>query len=634
MSGDKHEFKAEVSALLKLVTNSLYTNSEIFLRELISNSSDALDKARFTALVDDTITGKDEQPKIAITADEQRGVLTIEDSGIGMTRDEVETNLGTIAHSGTLRYLEQAQKDGKGSDVNLIGQFGVGFYSAFMVASSVKVTTLSATLGAEAICWTSDGDGEYTLTPGDRSTRGTTIELTLKEDHKEFLQRFRLQDIVRRYSNYVTHPIFFKSIDAEGKIEESDEKLNAASAIWARSSDDVGDEEYSEFYKHLMGGFVLPGDQPPGRLHFSMDAPIQFNALLFVPGRVPQDLFQESRKSLQLFARRIMVMESCDQLLPQYLRFFRGVVDSEDLPLNVSREMLQENKAVSAIRRQLTRKALRLLTDLAKDDKDTYTTVWTNFGAVLKEGIHFESNQRKELVELLRWRSVDKGDELISLADYVENMADEQEFIYYIAGQNEASLRTSPHLEALRSKGYDAFLMTDPVDEWVLQSMPEHDGKKFRSITQGELETDDESKETDKDESSSIQPLLAKATELLADRVRQVKSSKRLTESAACLVDDAAGLSSNMERILRMTQGENNPSNPPAARILELNAQHKFVRATNVLATNTPDDPRLATWIEILLDLASLAEGSVADPAGTIRRFQTVLDTVVDAETD
>jgi molecular chaperone HtpG len=645
-TAEQHEFKAEVAALLNLVTNSLYTNSEIFLRELVSNAADALDKARFQALVEPELAGKELAPEILITADKQRGVLVIEDTGIGMTREEAARNLGTIAHSGTLRYLEevrQARASGQlneAGELKLIGQFGVGFYSAFMVADQVDVTTLSGKPGAEAVTWRSKGDGRFALAPGSRATRGTTIELHLKSEAKEFLDRWRLEGLVKRYSNYVMHPIKLRLVDEQGESKDEPKQINAASAIWARSPSDLSDTDYAEFYKHVMGGFVLPGDEPFARIHFSADAPIQFHALLFVPGRAPADLFQEDRKALQLYARRVSVIENCDTLLPQYLRFVRGVVDSEDLPLNVSREMLQENKSLAAIRRQLTRKVLKQLADLAEQDADKYAKLWGEFGPVIKEGLHLDHGHRDDLTKLLRWRTVGQGDALRSLAQYKEAMPDGQPFLYFIAGPDEAALRNSPHLEAVRAKGYDVLLMSDPVDEWVLQSLSEFEGKTFRSVTQGDLDEadkreddendDDEAKQDDdKDEPSPIDPLLRKAGEVLGERVRKVKASKRLTESPSCLVDAAGGLSRNMERILRLAQPGTKMS--ASARILELNPDHAVVKAANLLAVKDPNDARLTEWIETLHDLAALSEGTIADPAHTVKRFQRLLAAVVGA---
>ncbi|MCA9649239.1 MAG: molecular chaperone HtpG [Myxococcales bacterium] len=637
-----HEFKAEVAAVLRLVTNSLYTNREIFLRELISNASDALDKARFAALVDKDLRDQDVEPHIQLVLDKSRGVLVIEDVGIGMSQEEAETNLGTIAHSGTLRFLEQVaadQAEGKRPDLNLIGQFGVGFYSAFMVAERIDVYSLSARPGHEPIHWSSDGNG-FTVGPGTRRQRGTRIELTLNEEGKEFLDRWRVEAIVKRYSNFVLYPIKLQVVDDKGVTEGDNKQVNAASAFWTRDPKELGDDDYKEFYSHVMGGFVLPGDEPLAHLHLSLDAPIQFKSVLYVPGRRPHDLFgSEEIRGLQLYARRVLVMESCDKLLPAYLRFVRGVVDSEDLPLNVSRETLQEHKSLAAIRRQLTRKVLKLLTDLADEDAEKYAKVWEEFGVFLKEGLHTDNAHREQLTSLLRWPSTLSEGKAISLAEYVASMPEGQEAIYYITGESAQALARSPHVEACRARGYPVLLMTDAVDEWVVQDLHEHDGKPLRSVTQGDLglskaeaktkdgeaADDGEEAEAEAAGTADIDALLTKAKEILGERVKEVRASSRLTDSAACLVDEEGGLSRNMERILRMA----NRDVPSRPRILELNPSHAFVRAANALAQGEGDPPaRLRTWVELLHDQANLAEGTVADPAGVVQRIQGLLDEV------
>ncbi len=623
-----HEFKAEVAAVLRLVTNSLYTNREIFVRELISNASDALDKARFTALVDKDLRDQDAEPEVKLVADKARGVLVIEDNGIGLSEAEATQNLGTIAHSGTLRFLEQAAADraeGKDPDLNLIGQFGVGFYSAFMVADRIDVYSLSAQPGHEPIHWSSDGGG-FTVQPGDRKVRGTRIELHLKEEAKEFLDRWKIEGIIKRYSNFVLYPIKLQVIDDKGSAEGDNKQVNAASAFWTRSARDLKDEDYQEFYSHVMGGFVMPGDEPLARLHLSLDAPIQFKSVLYVPGRRPADLFNEDAKALQLYARRVLVMESCDKLLPTYLRFVRGVVDSEDLPLNVSRELLQEHQSLSAIRRQLTRKVLKLLADTAKQDAEKYARLWAEFGVFIKEGLHTDNSHREQITGLLRFASTGKDGGLVSLDEYVEAMAEGQEAIYYITGESPEALSRSPHLEACRARGYAVLLMTDAVDEWVVQDLREHQDKPLRSVTQGDLGLGDNSKGEDgedkADPSSEIDPLLRQAKSVLGERVKEVRASSRLTDSAACLVDEEGGLSRNMERILRMTNREM-PSRP---RILELNPGHPFVKAANRLATGDEASDTLRGWIELLHDQANLAEGTVTDPAGMVQRIQGLLD--------
>ena len=619
---EKHEFKAEVSALLRLVTNSLYTNREIFLRELVSNASDALDKARFKGLTDANLRGREQKAEIKVTADHVKGVLSIEDTGIGMTRDELALNLGTIAHSGTLKFLEQAraqQESGQKPDLNLIGQFGVGFYSAFMVADRIDVQSLSGEPGAEPAHWTSTGDGTFSVGAGDRTARGTRIDLHLKQDAKEFLDRWKIEGIVKRYSNYVVHPINLKVVDDKGNTEVDGKQINEATAFWMRPVKDLTEADYNEFYKHVMGGFVLPGDEPLGHLHIHADAPIQFVALLYVPGKPPADLFMEDRKALQLYARRVLVMESCDKLLPTYLRFVRGVVDSEDLPLNVSREMLQEHGTFPAIRRQLTRKVLKLLEGLAKDKPDTYAQIWDNYGAVLKEGIHTDSSHNEELVDLLRFRTSASDGKLVSLAQYVEAMPEGQKDIYYITGESAEAVARSPHLEACKARAYQVLFMTDPIDEWVVQDLPKYKDKQLRSVTQGDLDLPE--KDDEKHAPDAVAFAVTKSREMLADKVKDVRVSKRLRESAACLVDDEGGLSRNMERILKAAR----QSVPTRQRILEINPEHPFVQAVDKLARDAPLDERLGTYVELLYDQASLAEGQVPDPAGLLKRFNSVL---------
>ena len=623
---EKHEFKAEVSALLRLVTNSLYTNREIFLRELISNASDALDKARFQGLVDQTLRDRDAKPTIQVHADQKQNILVIEDNGVGMTRDEIAQNLGTIAHSGTMAFLERAraqQESGQKPDLNLIGQFGVGFYSAFMVADRIDVYSLSALPDHEAVHWSSTGDGTFTIGFSQREVRGTRIELHLKPDAHEFLERYRLESIIRRYSNYVMHPIRVQVQDKDGK-EDEEKQVNEANAFWMRPAKELTEADYKEFYKHVMGGFVMPGDEPLGHLHISADAPIQFVALLYVPGKPPADLFQEDRKSLQLFARRVLIIDNCDKLLPPYLRFMRGVVDSEDLPLNVSREMLQEHNTLNAIRRQLTRKVLKLLADIASERPDDYTKVWDNFGAVLKEGLHTDGGHQEELVGLLRFRSSHSNGKLISLAEYLAAMPEGQEAIYYITGESQDTVAISPHLEACKARGYQVLFMTDPIDEWVVQDLPTYKEKPLRSVTQGDLDIPEKDDKKDEDR-ADIAPVLGKARDLLGGRVKDVRASKRLRESASCLVDDEGGLSRNMERILKAAR----QNVPTRQRILELNPEHPFVQAVSKIAAENPADERVGTWIELLYDQAALAEGVVADPAGMVKRIQSVLNSAV-----
>jgi len=620
-----HQFKTEVRQILNLIVNSLYSNQEIFLRELISNASDAIDKLRFKSQTEPEILGDDGDFKIKLRPDGIAQILEVSDNGIGMTYDEVMENIGTIAKSGTAQFLEML-KQAQSSETltpELIGQFGVGFYSAFMVADRIDVYSLSGVPGHEAVHWSSAGDGTFTIGPSEREIRGTRIELHMKPDAKEFLERYRLESIIRRYSNYVMHPIRLQVADKDGKQDE-EKQVNEATAFWMRPAKELGESDYKEFYKHVMGGFVLPGDEPLGHLHISADAPIQFVALLYVPGKPPADLFQEDRKSLQLFARRVLIIENCDKLLPPYLRFVRGVVDSEDLPLNVSREMLQEHNTLNAIRRQLTRKVLKLLADTASERPDDYTKVWDNFGSVLKEGLHTDGGHQDELVGLLRFRSSHSEGKLISLADYVAAMPEGQDAIYYITGESQEAVAISPHLEACKARGYQVLFMTDPIDEWIVQDLPNFKDKPLRSVTQGDLDIPEKDDKKDEDR-ADIAPVLGKARDLLSSRVKDVRASKRLRESASCLVDDEGGLSRNMERILKAAR----QNVPTRQRILELNPEHPFVQAVSKIAADNPTDDRVGTWIELLYDQAALAEGVVADPAGMVKRIQSVLNSSV-----
>ncbi|MBC8074390.1 MAG: molecular chaperone HtpG, partial [Deltaproteobacteria bacterium] len=492
----------------------------------------------------------------------------------------------------------------------------------FMVAERIDVHTRSATPGQAAVLWSSTGDGGFTTCSSYRQTRGSRIELHLRDDAKEYLDRWKLQGIIKKYSDHVLYPIELAELGDDGTEKQAAQQVNSASAFWTRNPKELSDDDYQEFYAHVMGGFVLPSDKPLLRLHVSLDAPIQFKSVLFVPGQRPVDLFGDDAKHLQLYARRVLIMDNCDKLLPSYLRFFRGVVDSEDLPLNVSRELLQEHQALSAIRRQLTRKALGLLADTAKDDRSSYDKLWREFGVFLKEGLHTDNAHRDQLTELLRFDCTAEGGKLISLREYVDAMPEGQESIYYITGEALEDLSQSPHLEACRSRGYAVLLMTDAVDEWVVQDLDKYADKPLVNVTKGELELP--AGEASLDDGGEIAALCTSAKQVLGERIKEVRASRRLTESSSCLVDDESGIGRNMERILRMA-GRELPNKP---RILELNPKHPFVRAAQTLALEHEGDPRLTLWVELLLDQAGLAEGTLSDPAGTVRRIQRLLDEV------
>ncbi len=622
-----HRFEAEVDAVLRLVTHSLYTNREVFLRELVSNAVDALDKARILALAGESLRPVEGEPKIVVTLDKEARTIRVEDQGIGMTAEEVRDNLGKIAHSGTRRFLEEVAKGARPDDAALIGQFGVGFYASFIVADRVEVETLSARPDAEPVHWSSTGDGTYEIGPGTRTERGTAVTLHLGERGSEFLDADVLTRIIRRYSNFVLYPI--ELVDA-GADDPKPRRVNATRAFWTRSPKELSDDDYQAFYREFMGGFLLPGDEPLTHLHFSMDAPIQFHALLYVPGRAPMEILGEATRGVALYARHVLVMERAEKIVPVYLRFLRGVVDSEDVPLNVSREAVQDHKSVSAIRRQVTRKVLGHLETIAKEDRKTYEEIWRRFGAILKEGIHTDNAHRDQLAKLLRYPTTTSEGALVSLDDYVASMPKDQDAIYYITGASLEELEASPHLEACRDRNVPVLLMTDPVDEWVVLNLTEYAGKPLRNVSRGEFEagtTAPEQEGTDEGR-SSIEHLVAKAKEILGDRVAEVRPSRRLRTSAACLVDPPEGLGHNMERILEAAR------RPVTVRpkILELNPDHRLVRAAEAVAAEAPDDEHLPLYVELFFDMAQLAQGTVADPAGTVRRIQTVLEEVIPPE--
>ncbi len=602
-------FQAEVQQILGLVINSLYANQEVFLRELVSNASDALDKARFLSLSRADAAEQEGEAKISITLDDDARTLTIEDNGIGMTRDEVVKNLGTIAHSGSLEFLkahaEAAKKDDK-SALQLIGQFGVGFYAAFMVASRVDVQTRSMLPDAEPVLWRSTGSGSFTLMKGDREHPGTRIVLHLKEDAREFTKAWRVKDVIRKYSDFVHFPIYV-----------NDELANRSKALWAMPRSQVTEEQHEEFFRHITGGHQ--GEKPLWHLHYTVDAPVQFHALLYVPEKAPYDLFHRDRNGLRLYAKRVLIIEQCDKLTPMYLRFLRGVVDSEDISLNVSREMLQENRTINQIEQQLTKQVLKGLKDLAENEPEKYATFFNEFGRVFKEGMSTDWKNKDLLVELLRFESMNtEPGKLISLKQYLEAMPEDQKEIYYVTGVGRASVEKSPHLEAFKKKGYDVLFLIDPVDEWVVRSLPDYEKRKLKSVVHGDIDLGDE--ESQKEE-SDVSKAVVEVKTALGDRVKDVRVSKRLTESASCLVSAEGDPGVNFEKILRMVDKEAEE----AKRILELNPSHPIVKNLNTLAEREPGSERVKLWSELLFDQALLAEGEVRDPAELVKRIQAVM---------
>ena len=604
-------FQAEVQQVLGLVINSLYANSEVFLRELISNASDALDRARFLALTQDGTAEQIGEPSISIRLDEDARTLTIEDNGIGMTRAEVVENLGTIARSGSMEFLRahaEAAKKGDGG-LKLIGQFGVGFYAAFMVASRVDVQTRSMLPDAEPVLWRSSGSGTFTVMAGDRPHPGTEIVLHLKEEHLEFSKAWRVKQIIEKYSDFVSYP-----------IRVSDEVVNKSKALWTLPKNEITEEQHTEFYHHVSGHIA---DKPLARVHIAVDAPVQFYALLYIPEKAPFDLFHKDRRGIRLYAKRVLIVEDSDKLTPVYLRFLRGVVDSEDLSLNVSREMLQDTKTLTQIEQQITKQVLKTLKELAEGDPDRYARFWREFGRVLKEGLTLDWKNKDAIAELCRFETMrTEPGKYSSLEQYVRAMPDSQKEIFYVTGLSRAHVEHSPHLEAFKKRGYDVLFLVDPIDEWVVKSLDQYDKRRLKSVTHGEV---DLGPEVDGPAPAGEAGDAVTAVKLaLGDRVKDVRISRRLTDSASCLVADEGDPGANMERIMRMVdQGAHETK-----RILELNPSHPFVKNLDELARREPSSERVSTWSEMLLDQALLSEGVVQDPAKLVRRIQELLTEV------
>ncbi|HKQ68302.1 MAG TPA: molecular chaperone HtpG, partial [Polyangiaceae bacterium] len=601
-------FQAEVQQVLGLVINSLYTHKEVFLRELVSNASDALDKARFVAMTRKEVSEQVGEPRISIKLDDDARTITLEDNGIGMTRDEVIQNLGTIARSGSLEFMKAYADAAKNKEAGLriIGQFGVGFYAAFMVASRVDVKTRSMLPGAEPVIWRSTGSGSFTVMPGERETPGTEIVLHLKEEEREYLKVWRVKDIIKKYSDFVQFPIYL-----------NDELANRSSAIWALPKSQVTEEQHTEFFRRITG---FDAQTPLVRVHMSVDAPVQFHALLYVPEKAPPDLFGKERRGLRLYAKRILILEDCEKLVPAYLRFLRGVVDSEDLPLNVSREILQEDKNLAKIQEQLTKSTLRALKELAESDAERYLTFWREFGRLIKEGLAMDWKHKDELAGLCRFEShKTEAGKLISLRQYVDAMPEGQSEIHFLTGPNRRAVEAGPHLEGFKKRGYDVLLLSDPVDEWVVQTLHEFDKRKLKSAAHGEVDLGDDADKKAEDEVASAVAVVKTA---LGARVKDVRFSRRLTDSASCLVADEGDPGANMERIMKMLDAKSAEETP---RILELNPSHPIIKNLSLLSTQDPNSPKLAAWSELLFDQALLAEGIVKEPIELVKRIQSLL---------
>ncbi len=617
----EHRFEAAVSQVLRLVVNSLYSNKEIFLRELVSNASDALDKLRFESLSKPELLPEGTEFRVRIVPDAEAKTLTISDNGMGMTEAELQKNLGTIAHSGTREFLEQLQKaKDKPGDVQLIGQFGVGFYSAFLVADKVEVVSRAAG-SDQAFRWTSEAKDSYTLEPAERDTQGTDVILHIGDEHAEFLNGGRLRQLVTRYSDYIGHDIEMPTLDTEDPKKEPEfERVNRAAALWQRNPKEVDDETYDEFYKHLGHDW----EPPLAREHFKVEGTQMFAGLLFLPKRAPFDLFdRNSKHGIRLYVKRVFIMDDCEDLVPPYLRFIKGVVDSEDLPLNVSRELLQDNRVVRTIKTQVKNRALSMLEELNENRPEDFNTFWETFGAVLKEGLHYadDDKDRQRIAKLVRYAST-AGDELVSLPQYIERMKEGQQAIYYATGSSKALLESSPHLERLKSKGYEVLLMTDPVDPFAVSSLTEFEGKPLQAATDAKLDIDDEGDEDAKKEreekTKAVEPLVERFKSVLGERVGEVRTSTRLTDSPVCLVTPEGGVAPHIEEMLRA----HNPNMPKTKRILEVNPTHPVIESLNRALSQDAKEESVSEWISLLHDQALIAEGSpVEDPSAFAKRL-------------
>ena len=615
-------FQAEVKQLLQLMIHSLYSNKEIVLRELISNASDAADKLRFEALANNSLYEDDSELKIRVSFDREARTLTIADNGIGMSRDEVINNIGTIAKSGTKEFFQSLTGD-QAKDANLIGQFGVGFYSAFILADKVTLTTRRAG-STEAVRWESAGEGDYTLEAADKAGRGTEIVLHLREGEDEFLNDWKLKSIIRKYSDHITLPIYMKKSewqDGEQIPTDEEETVNKASALWARSKSEITEEDYQEFYKHVSHDF----ENPLTWSHNRVEGKQEYISLLYIPTKAPFDLYERDRQhGIKLYVKRVFIMDDADQLMPQYLRFVRGVIDSADMPLNVSREILQHSKDIDAIKAGSVKKVLGMLEDLAEKQPEQYSAFWSEFGRVLKEGPGEDFANKEKIASLLRFASThaDSDAQVVSFKDYISRMKEGQEAIYFITADSFAAAQHSPHLEIFRKKGIEVLLLSDRVDEWLLGSLTEFDGKKLQSVAKGDLDLgkleDEAEKEQQKKTEDNYKSLVEKLQATLGDSVKEVRVTHRLTDSPACLVTGANDMSGNLERLLKAAGQKTSGSKP----ILEINPDHGIVQ--RLAAVN--DDGKFADWAHLLFDQALLAEGGqLEDPAAFVRRINAML---------
>ncbi len=611
------EFQTEVRQLLNLMIHSLYSNKEIFLRELISNASDACDKLRFEALSDDSLYEGDSDLRIRVTWDKDKRTLTVSDNGIGMSRDEVMDNIGTIAKSGTRQFFDSLTGD-QGKDLELIGQFGVGFYSAFIVADEVTLTTRRA--GApvsEGVRWNSNGEGSYTLETVDKEKHGTEVTLHLREGEDEFLEPYRLRAIITKYSDHISLPIELPVPDKKDEFET----VNKASALWRRPRRDISDDEYKEFYKHVAHDF----EEPLAWTHNQVEGTQAYTSLLYIPKRAPFDLWdRDHQHGIKLYVKRVFIMDDAEHLMPHYLRFVRGLVDSDDLPLNVSREILQKNKFIDAIRSASVKKILGLLGNMAQEEPDKYAEFWKQFGRVLKEGPAEDFANKERIAGLLRFASThtDSEEQTVSLADYIGRMKEGQDKIYYITADSFAAAKNSPHLEVFRKKDIEVLLLFDRVDEWLVSHLTEFDGKPLVSVAKGELDLgelqNEEEAKAAKEAASEHKKLLERIKEVLGDQVKEVRVSHRLTDSPSCLVLETHEMAVHLQKVLKQA-GHDIPDSKP---ILEVNPDHPLVARLE----NEAEADRFADWARLLFEQAMLAEGGqLEDPVAFVKRLNSML---------
>ncbi|HMV04704.1 MAG TPA: molecular chaperone HtpG [Accumulibacter sp.] len=621
-------FQAEVKQLLNLMIHSLYSNKEIFLRELISNASDACDRLRFEALNNTSLYGDDAELKIRVAFDKEAHTLTISDNGIGLSRDEAVQHLGTIAKSGTREFFSALTGD-QAKDAHLIGQFGVGFYSSYIVADKVTVISRRAGLEAsQAVRWESSGEGDFTVEMIERAQRGTEVTLHLRSGEDEFLSNWKLRSIIRKYSDHITLPIVMKKEEWNDEKKEhvqtdEDETVNQASALWTRPKSEISDEQYNEFYKHVAHDF----DEPLAHVHARVEGKQEYTQLLYIPSKAPFDLFDRTaRHGIKLYVRRVFIMDDAEQLMPLYLRFVRGVVDSNDLPLNVSREILQQSRDIETIRGGCVKRVLGMLEALADSDeaadREKYGKFWKEFGRVLKEGVGEDFANKERIAKLLRFASThaDTADETVSLGDYVSRMKEGQEKIYYVTAETFTAAKHSPHLEIFRKKGIEVLLLSERVDEWVTGNLTEFDGKPLQSVAKGGLDLgkleDAAEKEAAEKAADEYKELIDKVKTTLGEKVKDVRVTHRLTDSPSCLVADEYDIGGNLQRILKAA-GQQAPASKP---ILEINPTHPAVQRLKY------EETRFADWANLLLEQATLAEGgTLDDPAGFVRRINDLM---------